>query len=177
MTEQEAIKEFEERLAIADYRDNIPKYYEAMELVVKDMKEIQQYRSIGTPEECRAAVEKLRKVEEVVKEWDKVGYSYSNNHMCEIKMIVKDGGVDMKNNMKCYTQGNADNIDKAVEGLDIFTKNWCVNCAETEKTNDLVFRCKECDFAEESGLCRIKWFVNKHKSNYPLDDFGSMGRH
>lgn len=91
--------------------------------------------------------------------------------------IVKGGGVDMKNNMKCCTQGNADNIDKAVEGLDIFTKNWCMNCAETEKTNDLVFRCKECDFAEESGSCRIKWFVNKHKSNYPLDDFGSMGRH
>ena len=144
---------------------------------IKALEEICQYRAIGTPDECRAAVEKLRKVEEVVKEWDKVGYSYSNNHMCEIKMIVKDGGVDMKNNMKCYTQGNADNIDKAVEGLDIFTKNWCMNCAETEKTNDLVFRCKECDFAEESGSCRIKGFVNKHKSNYPLDDFGSMGRH
>ena len=60
MTDQEAIKEFEERLAIADYRDNIPKYYEAMELAVKDMKEIQQYRSIGTPEECMAAVEKQK---------------------------------------------------------------------------------------------------------------------
>ena len=58
MTEQEAIKEFEERLAIADYRDNIPKYYEVMELAVKDMKEIKKYREIGTPEECRAAVEK-----------------------------------------------------------------------------------------------------------------------
>ena len=60
MTEQEAIKEFEERLAIADYRDNIPKYYEAMELAVKDMEEIQKYRAIGTPDECRAAVEKQK---------------------------------------------------------------------------------------------------------------------
>ena len=51
MTEQEAIKEFEERLAIADYRDNIPKYYEAMELVVKDMEEVHKYRAIGTVEE------------------------------------------------------------------------------------------------------------------------------
>ena len=59
MTEQEAITVFEEILAI-DYRDTIPKYYEAMELAVKDMKEIQQYRSIGTPEECRAAVEKQK---------------------------------------------------------------------------------------------------------------------
>ena len=57
MTEQEAITVFEEILAI-DYRDTIPKYYEAMELAVKDMKEIQQYRSIGTPEECRTAAEK-----------------------------------------------------------------------------------------------------------------------
>ena len=56
--------------------------------------ELRLYRAIGTPEECRAAVEKLIKVEEVVKEWDKVGYSYSNNHMCEIKMIVKGGGVN-----------------------------------------------------------------------------------
>ena len=62
MTEQEAIKEFEERLAIADYRDTIPKYYKAMELAVKDMKEIQQYKAIGTVEECRAAVEKQKAI-------------------------------------------------------------------------------------------------------------------
>ena len=60
MTEQEAIAVFEEILAI-DYRDTIPKYYKAMELAVKYMKEIQQYRSIGTPEECRTAVDKQRK--------------------------------------------------------------------------------------------------------------------
>ena len=57
MTEQEAITVFEEILAI-DYRDTIPKYYEAMELAVKDMKEVKKYRTIGTPEECRSAVEK-----------------------------------------------------------------------------------------------------------------------
>ena len=52
-----------------------------------------EYRKIGTPEECREAVEKIRKIEEVIKEWDKVGYAYSNNHMCEIKMILKGGGT------------------------------------------------------------------------------------
>ena len=57
MTEQEAITVFEEILAI-DYRDTIPKYYEAMELAVKDMKEVKKYRTIGTLEECREAVEK-----------------------------------------------------------------------------------------------------------------------
>ena len=61
MTEQEAIAVFEEILAI-DYRDTIPKYYKAMELAVKDIKEIQQYRAIGTPEECRAAVEKQKEI-------------------------------------------------------------------------------------------------------------------
>ena len=59
MTEQEAIAVFEEILAI-DYIDTIPKYYKAMELAVKYMKEIQQYRSIGTPEECRTAVDKQK---------------------------------------------------------------------------------------------------------------------
>ena len=59
MTEQEAITVFEEILAI-DYRDTIPKYYEAMELAVKDMKEVKKYRTIGTPEECRAEMDKQK---------------------------------------------------------------------------------------------------------------------
>ena len=56
MTEQEAIKEFEERLAIADFKDDIPEYYEAMELAVKSLEEIQQYRTIGSVEELLKAV-------------------------------------------------------------------------------------------------------------------------
>ena len=66
MTEQEAIAVFEEILAI-DYRDTIPKYYKAMELAVKDMEEVQKYRTIGTPEECRAAVEKQRAKKHIIK--------------------------------------------------------------------------------------------------------------
>ena len=58
MTEQEAITVFEEILAI-DYRDTIPKYYEAMELAVKDMKEVKKYREIGTVEECKNSVLKI----------------------------------------------------------------------------------------------------------------------
>lgn len=56
--------------------------------------ELKHYREIGTQEECRTAVEKLRKINEVVKEWDKVGYTYSNNHMCEIKMIMNKDWSD-----------------------------------------------------------------------------------
>ena len=62
MTEQEAITVFEEILAI-DYKDTIPKYYEAMEFAVKDMKEVQQYRAIGTVEE----LQKAEKEEDILK--------------------------------------------------------------------------------------------------------------
>ena len=52
--------------------------------------------------------------------------------------------------IKAIHEENSDNIEKAVQGLDQFTKNWCMNCKETDKTNDLVFRCKECIFEEEN---------------------------
>lgn len=74
-----------------------------------------------------------------------------------------------------YTIGNKDDLTSAVHGLDIFTKNWCMNCAETNKTNDLVFRCKQCEFSTETGGCLVKTFVNNHEHNYSMDNFGSMG--
>ena len=35
MTDSEAIEQFKERLAIPDYKEHIPEYYEAMELAIK----------------------------------------------------------------------------------------------------------------------------------------------
>ncbi len=58
MTEQEAIKEFQERLAIEDYKKDIPEYYAAMEMAVSSLSEIQQYRALGTVEELREARER-----------------------------------------------------------------------------------------------------------------------
>ena len=46
---------------------------------------------------------------------------------------------------------NKDDIQEAVRSLHNFTHNWCLNCEETEKKNDLVFRCKECEFHTEMG--------------------------
>ena len=63
MTEQEAIGQFQERLAIEEYRQQIPEYYEAMELAVKSLEEIQQYRAIGTVEE----LQKAEKEEDILK--------------------------------------------------------------------------------------------------------------
>lgn len=72
--------------------------------------------------------------------------------------------------------GNKDNLTEAVHGLDIFTKNWCMNCEETEKQNDSIFRCKECLFLEKGKYCLIKTFALEHKNEhkYPMRNFGCM---
>lgn len=74
-----------------------------------------------------------------------------------------------------YAKSNNDNITEAVRGLDIFTKNWCMNCKETQEKNEPTFRCNECLFKSPEGGCFIKIFAHKHKHDYPLDNFGSMG--
>ena len=78
--------------------------------------------------------------------------------------------------MISITSGNSDDITKAVCGLDTFTKNWCMNCEETDKRNELTFRCKECNFQGELGVCKIKEFVIDKTGDIPVD-FGSMGQH
>ena len=75
------------------------------------------------------------------------------------------------------TNGNSDNITEAVHGLDIFTKNWCKDCKQTEVEENLIFRCKGCEFETSNGRCLVKVFANNHKHNYPLEYFGSMGMH
>lgn len=91
-----------------------------------------------------------------------------NSAIFEADDIVKRGGVDDR--MK-----NTDDITtKAVGGLDTFTKNWCMNCEETEKQNDLIFRCNECEFCQPDGKCMIKTFAINHESDYPMEKFGSM---
>lgn len=52
MNEQEAIKEFKERLAIEDFKKDIPEYYAAMEMAVSALEEI------GNLEKLREAMEK-----------------------------------------------------------------------------------------------------------------------
>lgn len=55
MTENEAIK------IIREYGGLFPKArgeHEALEMAIKALEEVQKYRAIGTPEECRAAMER-----------------------------------------------------------------------------------------------------------------------
>ena len=74
-----------------------------------------------------------------------------------------------------FTKGNSDNLNVACMALDIFTKSWCMNCAETENQNDLIFRCSECEFETERGNCLVKSFVRNHTGDLP-ENFGSMGQ-
>lgn len=77
----------------------------------------------------------------------------------------------------CICTGNQDNITEAVHGLDIFTKNWCMNCAETEENNEPMFNCSRCVFEDnKTKRCLIKTFANDHDHDYPMDKFGSMSR-
>ncbi len=78
--------------------------------------------------------------------------------------------------MHIYTKNNEDNITEAIRGLDIFTKNWCMNCEETEKQHELIFRCYECCFKSDGDGCAIKKFAYKHDSSYPMRKFGAMGQ-
>ena len=80
-----------------------------------------------------------------------------------------------KNVPNFYTESNKDDIPAAIDGLNKFTHNFCMNCKETEEKGDLVFRCKSCEFSH-GGKCLIKSFAFRHSrngENLP-EDFGSM---
>ena len=44
MTNKEAIEQFKERLAITDYRKQIPEYYKAIEMAVDALEKVDKYR-------------------------------------------------------------------------------------------------------------------------------------
>lgn len=77
--------------------------------------------------------------------------------------------------IKALQERNQDNITEAVHGLDIFMKNWCMNCEETDKQGELQFRCGECEFLKGGCKCLMKTFATEHKHDYPMKDFGCMG--
>lgn len=61
MTENEAIEELQTAIELAKMcTQNLERKREIQgyEMAIKALKEVQQYRTIGTPEECRVAVEK-----------------------------------------------------------------------------------------------------------------------
>ena len=84
MTESEAIKELHE---IRPRGGIIPqKRAETLDMAIQALEEVQQYRTIGTPEECRAAVEK-QKV-------DKELESHDENHILKSCLGLMQDMVD-----------------------------------------------------------------------------------
>ena len=78
--------------------------------------------------------------------------------------------------MKNFTIENKDDINSAIDGLGQFCHSFCMNCEETEKTNDLVFRCEECPFEDkETRKCRVKIFLNKYGTPEQIDRATCMG--
>ena len=71
MTEQEVIKFLTGYLDSVVYKE---KCVEAHKLAIKALEEIQRYRAIGAPDECRAAVEKQRAKKPIIK--------YEQTHDC-----------------------------------------------------------------------------------------------
>ena len=57
MTEQEAIKIIKHK--VGRFQNDM--INDALDIAINALEEVQQYRAIGTVEECRAAVEKMHK--------------------------------------------------------------------------------------------------------------------
>ena len=50
-------------------KGTVGEHKEAVEMAIKALEEIKQYRTIGTPEECRAAVEKQKAKKPIMKQY------------------------------------------------------------------------------------------------------------
>lgn len=99
MTENEAIARMQYRIDTATEeigKGSDGKVYEDMEIAIKALEEIQQYRAIGTVEECRLAKERLISKKAVIgKIFKTMGY-----YQCPIC-----GGFLMRNEKFCNDCG------------------------------------------------------------------------
>lgn len=68
MTENEAIRDLDIIRFNPHWDELVNEEYwqELMEMATKALEEVQQYRAIGTPEECRAAVAVKKEVQDIV---------------------------------------------------------------------------------------------------------------
>ena len=78
MTESEAIRDLDIIRFNPHWDELVNDEYwqELMEMAIKALEEVQKYRAIGTPEECRAAVEK-----QTAKKPDYEGDGYADGHL------------------------------------------------------------------------------------------------
>lgn len=83
--------------------------YIACNTAIKAIKEVQQYRAIGTPEECRAAVEKQTARKEI-REKIKKGYNRGMHHYyCPV--CYEKGDLRNKYNVGLYCSDCGQKLD------------------------------------------------------------------
>ena len=94
MNENEAIERIKYRMHTAGQVTG-ESGMEDLEMAIKALEEVQQYRAIGTPEECRAAVEQLENERKFLEHaYDKdLGKEKARSYAHAIE-IVEGGGVD-----------------------------------------------------------------------------------
>lgn len=82
---------------------------DALQVAIKALEELQQYRAIGTPEECRTAVEK-QTARKGIREKIKKGYNRGMHHYyCPV--CYEKGDLRNKYNVGLYCSGCGQKLD------------------------------------------------------------------
>jgi hypothetical protein len=107
MTENKAIEELHR---IRPYGGIIPqRRAEALDVAIKALEEVQQYRQIGTVEECREAVEK-QTARKGIREKIKKGYNRGMHHYyCPV--CCEKGDLRNKYNVGLYCSNCGQKLD------------------------------------------------------------------
>nr|DAV48383.1 MAG TPA: TFIIB zinc-binding [Caudoviricetes sp.] len=107
MTENKAIEELHR---IRPYGGIIPqRRAEALDVAIKALEEVQQYRQIGTVEECREAVEK-QTARKGIREKIKKGYNRGMHH-CYCPVCYEKGDLRNKYNVGLYCSDCGQKLD------------------------------------------------------------------
>ena len=118
MTEQEALKYFNNANRTNNMLCILPKS-DIGKCIIKALEQIQQYRAIGTPEECRAAVEKQKDL----KSTNTCGFVAIGKTVEQFEQEIRNKAIDdfaesCKQDIMCQTFGlTPRNIDKISEQL------------------------------------------------------------
>ncbi len=118
MTPEEAILRIKAHMEVHKLREPQAAYItEALNMAMTTLKEIQQYREIGTVEECREAVER-----QSPKKPDYEGDGYADGYMGYDTWICPNCGekyeVDYDDYKHCPNCGQAIQRDKNLEGME-----------------------------------------------------------
>lgn len=120
MTSEEAIEalRLEGEIDITGKPKRIAEFFEALDMAIEALKEVQQYREIGTVEECRKAVEKQKAKEPKLKYkprfLGKTTYTCPNCGNC----CLEEFANERQRNNYCWDCGQKLDWDENLEGME-----------------------------------------------------------